>query len=568
MIVNLPNSLSVEALLKFDAGSHEAIDDDLLEPCYCPVSAVTEFLRGRKDVLHGSKGSGKTAVFTLLLEGFLNFTNSKGLNQILVPISEDVEYVVVKQRTAQYLQSTLPDEDLRFRFLWEAYILYRVALSIHKQDLLPISLREDLDEFIELFSRSSGKPTIMEFLGGSKVKVSFRLGTENTFVAAPEFSIDPSAIGQSVESEQAHIINLDAIKKELSEVLKAQNSIVYVLVDNIDKFSEREAYKVQRSMVDGLMQAIEGYKGIRNIKVKAFIRTEQYNKTDHASLSGQDKSGPRATELRWSESDIRRLIARRINYNFDAMFGEDNRIQFKYDEDDFYSAKGDDHKGIMLNVCNLVRSIFGETNGSRKDRETSFSDHKAKELITLFMPRNIDHFEVDGEDSSQQIFDWVSTHFQLANGKIVPRTIIVFLENVVRCSIRYYEENDDITLVLKNENDEYPLMTPGSVSKAFGQTQEHVVNGLRTSTTHKPWQRRIAAVFPNGGTKAQLTSSEIKRITKIKNDTELHDFCAYLRHLGALKRLTTDTPRAQEQVYSVPILLQRNWVKENEDVCD
>lgn len=561
MIENLPKKIDVKSLQHFDSGSHEAIDDDLLQPCYCPVSAISKFLLGRKDVLHGSKGSGKTAVFQLLLDKFIRFNNPKKLDQILIPISEDLEYMVVKQRTEKYIQSALPDQDLRFRFLWESYILYRVALSLWRKDFLSSELRDSLEEFVELFSKESETPSVMEFLKNAKVKVSFSFGTEKTFFAKPEFSIEPGMSDRENVDTEEHCINLDVIKQALNQALIEKQSVLYVLIDNIDKFAEREAYKVQKEMTDGLMQAIESYKGISQINPKAFIRTEQYYKTDHARLSGKDKSGPRATELVWSDADIRRLLANRIKYNLDTMFESDRELQFWYNEDELHGRRRFlDIRGIR-HFTECVIGLFRKNRSGYDERIVSLSDQFAKDLITLFFPREVDHFKEDGSPDGQPIFEWISKHFKLANEQSVPRTIIVFLEHAIRCAIRYYEENDDLEFVYKNGFNEYPLITKGAVSRAYGQTQLHVVDGVCTSTTHKPWQKKLEAVFPRVGAPPILRESEIKSIAEIKSESELREFCAYARHLGAIAR-SKRPGTAFDPEYVVPILLQRNWVEE------
>lgn len=59
MIINLPADFPLTNLAKFDFGSAEASEDDLLINCSCRLKAINEFLLGHKNIVLGERGGGK-----------------------------------------------------------------------------------------------------------------------------------------------------------------------------------------------------------------------------------------------------------------------------------------------------------------------------------------------------------------------------------------------------------------------------------------------------------------------------------------------------------------------------
>jgi hypothetical protein len=83
MIMNLPAEFPVTYLSKFDFGSAEASEDDLLINCACRLRAINEFLIGHKNIVLGERGAGKSALFRMIRERSLSFENKAGKKQLL-----------------------------------------------------------------------------------------------------------------------------------------------------------------------------------------------------------------------------------------------------------------------------------------------------------------------------------------------------------------------------------------------------------------------------------------------------------------------------------------------------
>ena len=82
MIQNLPKKINLKDLQNFDFGDIEANDDGLLLDSVCRTSSIIEFLIGKKNIVLGEKGTGKTALFRLLKEKKLLFKQKNGFKNI------------------------------------------------------------------------------------------------------------------------------------------------------------------------------------------------------------------------------------------------------------------------------------------------------------------------------------------------------------------------------------------------------------------------------------------------------------------------------------------------------
>lgn len=318
MIENLPNRISPSILKRFTFGSVEAPEDDLLWDCYCSISPVERFLDGTKDILIGAKGSGKSAVFTLLKRGQLRFANESGLKQILIPIDQQIEYSKLKSLIVRYLKSDIEDDDTRYRFLWEIYILYRICLEMKSNEFLMDrdDIKVQISSFISIFAGGGNSLTLMQLIASTKKTVGVKLNAANPAFPVPDFyiSVEPSQ-NNTQNRDGIENLEIDTIRKAINQSLRRHKCVIYVLIDNVDDFVAREEYRIQRILVQGLLQTTKDYSSYPLLKVKLFLRTDLYEKLNFAQLGGVDKISPRTVKLLWTESDIRKFVAERVLYN-------------------------------------------------------------------------------------------------------------------------------------------------------------------------------------------------------------------------------------------------------------
>jgi hypothetical protein len=149
MIHGLPETIDASILDQFDLGSDEAHNDNLLDQCFCKIEPIIRFLKNRHDILIGAKGSGKSSVFRMLRDGKLDFDASPRERSEFVCIAEKVEYESIRAALASSLKTRIDKEEIRYRFLWEVYLLFRIANKLIDTDALPQDLTRIIHEGAE-----------------------------------------------------------------------------------------------------------------------------------------------------------------------------------------------------------------------------------------------------------------------------------------------------------------------------------------------------------------------------------------------------------------------------------
>lgn len=189
-------------------------------------------------------------------------------------------------------------------------------------------------------------------------------------------------------------------------------------------------------------------------------------------------------------------------------------------------------------------------------------DFACRQIISAFIPREVKHYDANGNlVSGLDFFTFLHTHFSLANSNATPRIVLIYLDKLLRISESYYAERlfPDIEL---NEGGEYPLFMREHILEAYGELQDDISSYISSAVTHPEWKDRIDSLLSGIGRKTQLKFRDLKKLIQYDdNDTDAKELLAFLEHLGALtcENKSTHLP---DRTYSVPIPLQKNWVKE------
>lgn len=170
MITNLPQVFPVSKLEHFVFGDVEATTDDLLDNdmCICRIRPVDEFLKGRKSIVIGERGTGKTALFRLVSSNKLSFTNDNSLRQLIIPIDEDLQFTTIKEIITSKIKITSNTDCLKYRFVWEIFLFYRILVCLEENCKLDDNLQDIVDKFREIFGNLKKKNSLIELLLSQK----------------------------------------------------------------------------------------------------------------------------------------------------------------------------------------------------------------------------------------------------------------------------------------------------------------------------------------------------------------------------------------------------------------
>ncbi len=569
MITNLPETIEADIVSNFDIGEVEALDDNLLWDCYCDTFPIKEYLKGKKDILLGNKGSGKTAVFRLLKEKKINFYNEQNFKQIVVSIDESVEYLSISSKLHEVMETSIESEDTKYRFLWEVYILYRIAIVIVKEhEIKDTELSSRLALLTEFFRTTTSKPTILEFLSSSKKTAGFKLDYTNPALPMPDFYIssEPADKKNKNKDIDPRTINIDEIKTLLNNCLRKNKSAVYVLIDHVDDFIAREEYSIQKKILQGLLTCSKSYSRHSLIKVKLFLREDLFHKLNFSEVGGYDKVSPRTISLQWSNSDIRRFIAERILNNLSKTLKTNKNFAFTISQESLVlKRKSYRRKNILEKVLHKIGIEDINTLLKRDNRDAwdvTEMDQVWRDSITSVLPRAVNHFNLNGSiEAEEDIFDYLEDHFCLANGSATPRIMILFLEKLISLSSAYYRDKPGEKIHL-DHNGEYPLFKRDHIVEAYGELQNTMLKMFISCVTNETWRKALHTFLSNRGKKTSFSFRTIMNSTGLDENTDMREFLAFLEHLGVLY-CTNRSLKLVQRRYDIPIILQKNWVLEN-----
>lgn len=560
MLKNLKNEIDPRIIGQFDMGSIDAWDDDLLVDCFCETSSFDDFLSGKKEFLVGAKGAGKSAIFRLLTEGKKSFSNPRKLNQIVIPINEVMEYTATRALIDKKLNINHSSGVNIFFYFWEIYCLYIILRNVReKHPKIYSKLDSDANSFMSHFEES--KSGFFDFLRGIKGSAGVKLDMTNPNLPVPDFYVSAEKAADSGEGNVSNIplIKIDSIKTNLCKALRESKHAIYVLVDNLDDFASREEFNVQKEVIQGLVESCKYYTKFPELKIKAALRPELYEKLNFAQLSGRDKIEPRTVHIQWKNDDIRRFIAERLLVNLSKFcVRKGKHILISVDEEELYRPHYQKGKTILSRLFRKIKSIHEREKDIRDARTVDLKDHLYQSVITSIFPREIKHYNnsgklVDGSD----IFDYLSTHFCFSSNNATPRIYMRYISIVISVASEKYSKNEPENISL-DENGEYPLIKRDFMVSAYRQLQDEARKNCISSIEHEPWRRKISLLLEKQGKRTTSSFRNIKKNISEESDQETKEFLAYCMHLGIVYCENNMAPLEQRR-YEFPVLFQKIW---------
>lgn len=564
MLKNLQPQIDSNVVRNFDFGSIDAWDDQLLHSCFCEIEPVDEFLRGSKELLVGAKGAGKSAVFRLVSEGKIHFNNPRRLKQIIVPVNEVMEYTAIRRLVNDRIGGNIANEDNELFFFWEIYILYRILREL-KSGYQRIfgRLGGDAERFLKHFE--DDKPGFIDFLKGIKGTAGVKFDISNPNLPVPDFYV-------SAEKAEANgkiiadlpLLKIDSIKSDICKQLSNFKSVLYMLVDNLDDFASREEFDAQKQVIQGLVEVCRYYTKFPEIKIKAALRPELYEKLNFAKLGGRDKIEPRTVHILWKNDDIRRFIGERLLVNISRLCVKKGKhIQILVRENELFRPHRQ-KKGLIAGIIWRVKDFFAQERDIRDARTIDLKDRLYRYVITAVFPREVKHFNSAGKLIDRlDIFEYFASHFCFAGNTATPRIYLRFLSKVFSVASDRYSKNEPGPIKL-DENGEYPLIKRDFLLEAYSKLQKEARDNCISSIDYGPWKNNLSLLFEKQGKKTSVTYGTLRKWVGQPEDAAMREFLAYCRHLGVLHCDNKNGP-LEQRTYHFPILFQKIWSQQNTD---
>lgn len=563
MISDLPKEFPLSALGQMDLGVAEARDDALLLKCATPLPMFQEITSGKKDIIHGYRGSGKSSIVRLLAEKVLSFDAEAGFTNHVLVIDEELEYRSIRDYLARQTEKGT-SASLLLRVVWDVLICYRAMKYV--QETLGDSdatLRENINDIEVLFGVAKRKVGFVELILTHKKKVGVKLDSNLPSIVDLYAGLEPATTASGPDN--ISVLKLVEHIRYLVKLLREKKLTLHVLLDRLDDFVVQEEYDTQRSLLQQLLACQADYRskyGQGRLKIITFLRTDLFARIDQQPL-GPDKVAQRSLEIRWTQSDIRRFIAKRIALNLLRSLKRDSlELQFdearcwitrdeisKLEESKSTLANFDVFKKLHWERLFWLWKVIRRRNQTEK-RISSFDDAYNEAIITSLLPRIVKHLTPRGDIREIPLFDFLDTHFQLGFGQCTPRAILLYLSEVLRAATDYYTANPDLRVRL-NTHKEFDLFNRDLLMDAYASFQRSMWDiQLQIAGPFRPLMMQLHVLRTRDSFAFRAFASSAK-----VSDEDAKQFLGFCAHTGLL-HCTNSNARAIDREYRIPLVYQ------------
>ncbi|MDR5726063.1 MAG: hypothetical protein RB191_01190 [Terriglobia bacterium] len=322
------NSTLSLMLGSLDLGSSVAESDTVLETARIETSAFTDLLADRVDLVPGTKGSGKSALFRI----FVDFLPDRLLGQKKVVVAHGIQAPgdpVFHAFADQF--SKLSEEE--FVSFW---CIYLVSLA-HEQFIKGPRYREMLrvaGKEIEQFRKSCSDARIPEIEAKKSLREILEWSLHTLASWRPKFKFQPpgdvgefelnlfgsksDGVQESTQEASTNALPqyVNEIKEKLESVLEKAGLSLWLMVDRLDEIFPRRS-DVERTALRGILRATRFFSSA-TIRVKVFLRDdmlEQIVRNPEGFTALTHVTARQADTLRWTDDQILAMVVKRFCAN-------------------------------------------------------------------------------------------------------------------------------------------------------------------------------------------------------------------------------------------------------------
>lgn len=370
----------IDVLRAIEIGERVAEEEaDHLERYFVETDQWHQMIDGNIDVVYGSKGSGKSALYTLL-----NKKDGELFDEgVLLASAENVRGATVFRT----IVADPPPSELSFIYLWKIYSLSIIARALREYSIQ----NEKAQALISALEKAGLLPTADSLMVLFRAVTSYFKGWLNRDASAVEYAltIDPSSGAPTIKrktefSDKSEEQNLGDIPVEelfeiANEALYQEGLSVWLLFDRLD-VAFADSLDLERNALRALFRAYNDIKAYNNIRFKIFVRDDIWQRITSGGFT-EASHITKSVHITWSEESLLNLIMLRLL---------SNQALIDY-----------------LNIDPVeVKSDF----------------NKQRDLFYKLVPRQID------TGKNPETFNWILSRTTDASGNSVPREVIHLLE--------------------------------------------------------------------------------------------------------------------------------------------
>lgn len=404
-------------LQRIDLGKDEAEQDQRLHDYFLKTQHYKNALEGKKTIVVGRKGSGKSAIFTLMR------TELEDAGVVVIPITPDqYSWSALKDYKEQGI---LPEQ--AHTNAWQLTLLSSVVWNFSEKKL--ISRKSQLTKHYQ-YLRDSYVPTQNWFLNiVEKVKRGFH--------HIKNIKLGPSGVDIGLGETGSIATPLRVIEDIKEALLKEwpQGKQVRILLDRLD--DSWDASKEAQYILIGLLKSANlinaNFGG--KLVVTVFLRSDIY---DNLFFSDQDKLRQNEESLSWSNDDLKAVVCERVRVSLELQNSDKNEIWQNLFSKKLYRSQASAEKYIIDRTFKRPRDIISfvrfalemaiknghgviEPEDTRQCEEQKYSQSKYKDLIIehqnqfAYIKDLLDSFsnsphKWSKDELSRHLDDFIKTH--------------------------------------------------------------------------------------------------------------------------------------------------------------
>lgn len=381
--LKFPNSGIIEALRNLDLGSGIAEDDVLLSEARIETSAFSDLINDRVDIIPGTKGSGKSALYRIFVDFIFNFMYDARKTVIAHGITRqgDELFNAYKESFDKF------DED-DFQNFWSVYLISLANTQFVELPRFQRQLAAHDDSVAEFqkccdkcaIPRINSRNFLLETFQQSILWVGRFIKPKATYQMPNDAGSIELELGMSQEvTKRALPIYLASVKDCLHNLLEKCGLKIWFMIDRLDEIFPPRS-KTEKLAMRGLLRTVKLFRSER-IRVKLFIRDDMLS-----TVVGGNKGfvalshliDRKADMLCWSEEQLLSMIVKR--------------------------------------ACSSVK--IRQLVGAEKKLVDEDMDYRRDVFYRIFPPI------ADGRKKGSPTMKWIYTHLSDGRGVVTPRDVI------------------------------------------------------------------------------------------------------------------------------------------------
>lgn len=277
---------------------------------FVETSQWNEMLEGRKDVVYGPKGTGKSALYGLLS------AQSVALEKegIVLASAENVRGATVFKG----LVASPPPSESSFIFLWKLYCLVLAGKALQDRGVKSpsavslISALQNAKLLVPDATIASAFRSVQAYVKGliSRDVSAVEYGLSIDPVSGQPIATRKTEFRSSTEQQSLDDVPVDSLLEAADKAFQSVGIRFWILFDRLD-VAFVDSPDLERNALRALFRAYNDLRSLDSIVLKIFVRDDIWRRISSGGFS-EASHITRTTSIVWSEQGLLNLIVLRL----------------------------------------------------------------------------------------------------------------------------------------------------------------------------------------------------------------------------------------------------------------